>query len=54
VAFSLPELDPDYGAAAPILATECDGRRLDLPKLVVPSDKHAGRAVHSVVTVEIR
>ncbi len=54
VAFSLPELDPDYGGAAPILATDCGGKPLAAPKLVVPSDKPAGRAVHDVAKIELR
>ena len=54
VALSFGELNSDYGGAAPILATDCSGKPLDAPRLIIPSDKHAGRAVRGVVTVEVR
>jgi DMSO/TMAO reductase YedYZ molybdopterin-dependent catalytic subunit len=54
VALSLGEIDPDYGNAAPILATACGGKPLDAPRLVVPHDKHAGRAMKGVVSLEVK
>ena len=54
VALSLGEIDPNYGGAAPIIATDCDGKALDAPRLVVPSDKHGGRAVKGVVTIAVK
>jgi len=53
-ALSLAEMDPGYGGAVPVLAVECDGKPLAMPKLVVPSDKKNGRAVHSVTGIEVR
>jgi hypothetical protein len=54
VALSLGEIDPDYGNAAPIIATDCSGKPLDAPRLVVPNDKHGGRAVKGVVSIVVR
>ena len=54
VALSFGEIDPDYGHAAPVIATDCDGKALDAPRLVVPGDGHAGRAVRGVVTIEVK
>jgi len=54
VSLSLGEMDPDYGNAEPIIATNCNGKVLDNPRLVVPHDKHGGRAVQGVVSIEIR
>jgi len=54
VALSFGEFDPDYGKAAPILATDCGGKPLAAPRLIVPGDRHAGRAVAKVVSMEIR
>ena len=54
VALSLGEIDPDYGHAAPVIATDCGGKALDAPRLVVPGDAHAGRAVRGVVTIEVK
>ncbi|HWM61265.1 MAG TPA: hypothetical protein VNN98_03895 [Rhizomicrobium sp.] len=54
VALSLGEIDPDYGHAAPVIATDCGGKALDAPRLVVPGDGHAGRAVRGVVTIEVK
>lgn len=53
VALSLGELDPDYGNASAVIATACDGKDLDAPRLVVSSDKHAGRAVKGVVSIKV-
>ncbi len=54
VALSFGEFDPNYGGASPLVATDCGGKPLEAPQLVVPGDKHAGRTVHHVVTLEIR
>lgn len=54
VALSFGEIDPDYGHAAPVIATDCGGKALDGPRLVVPGDGHAGRAVRGVVTIEVK
>jgi hypothetical protein len=54
VSLSLGELDPDYGNARAIIATDCNGKPEDAPRLVVPGDKHGGRAVRGVVTIEVK
>jgi hypothetical protein len=54
VALSLGELDPDYGNARAIIATDCNGKSEDTPRLVVPGDKHGGRAVNGVVSIEVK
>lgn len=54
VALSFGEIDPDYGHGMPILATDCGGKALEAPRLVVPGDAHAGRAVRGVVTIEVK
>ena len=54
VALSLGEIDPDYGHVEPIIATDCSGKPLAAPRLVVPGDVHAGRAVNEVVTIEVK
>jgi hypothetical protein len=54
VALSFGEFDPDYGKATPIIATDCGGKPLAAPRLVVPSDLHGGRAVNGVVSMEIK
>jgi len=54
VALSFGEFDPDYGKSAPILATDCGAKPLTAPRLIVPGDDHAGRAVAGVVSMEIR
>lgn len=54
VALSFGEFDPDYGKSAPIMATDCAGKPLAAPRLIVPGDGHAGRAVAGVVSMEIR
>jgi hypothetical protein len=52
--YLLGEIDPDYGHAAPVIATDCGGKALEAPRLVVPGDGHAGRAVRGVVTIEVK
>jgi len=54
VSLSLGEIDPDYGDAGPIIATSCNGKPLDNPRLVVPHDKHGGRAVQGVVSIQVK
>jgi hypothetical protein len=54
VALSLGEIDPDYGNAGPVIATDCGGKPLDAPRLVVPGDKHGGRAVKGVVSIDVK
>jgi DMSO/TMAO reductase YedYZ molybdopterin-dependent catalytic subunit len=54
VALSLGEIDPDYGHVEPIVATDCSGKPLAAPRLVVPGDIHAGRAVNGIVSIEVR
>jgi len=51
---SLGEFDPDYGRAQALVATDCGGKPLEAPRLVVPGDNHAGRAVRGVVTIEVK
>ncbi len=54
VALSLGELDPDYGNANALIATDCNGKPEESPRLVVPSDKHGGRAVRGLVSIDVR
>jgi hypothetical protein len=54
VALSLGEIDPNYGNAPAIIATSCNGKPEDNPRLVVPNDKHGGRAVQGVVSIEVK
>jgi hypothetical protein len=54
VALSFGEIDPDHGHASAVIATDCGGKSLEAPRLVVPGDIHAGRAVRGVVTIEVR
>jgi DMSO/TMAO reductase YedYZ molybdopterin-dependent catalytic subunit len=54
ISLSLGEIDPDYGNAEPVIATSCNGKPLDNPRLVIPHDKHGGRAVQGVVSIEVK
>jgi hypothetical protein len=54
VAVSLGEIDPDYGNEQAIIATACGGTELDAPRLVMPADKHGGRAVKGVVSMDVK
>ena len=54
VALSLAEIDPDSTGAAPLLAVVCNGKKLASPRLVMPRDKGAGRAINSVVRIEVK
>jgi len=54
VTLSFGELSPDYGNEGAILAYEQDGKPIEGGvRLIVPADKHGGRAVHDVATLEI-
>lgn len=57
VAFSVGELDPDFGAAPAIVAYARDGAPLAAAqglRLIVPGDKRGGRAVRDVVRIEVQ
>ncbi|HVZ27198.1 MAG TPA: hypothetical protein VG798_00945 [Rhizomicrobium sp.] len=54
VMVSLGEIDPDYGNEQAIIATDCGGQALDAPRLVMPADKHGGRAVRGVAKIEVK
>lgn len=56
VALSLGELDPDLEGNEVILAYLKDGNQLNAPdgiRLIVPNDRHGGRAVRDVVTIAV-
>ncbi len=48
------EIDPDLANQPILLAYEQDGKPLDLPRLVVPSDGHGSRYVSGVVDISLR
>ncbi len=54
VALSVPEIDARFGDAGVIIATACNGKPLENPRLVVPHDKVGGRAVQGVVSIEVK
>ena len=57
VALSLGEIDPDFEGKAVILAIMKDAKPLDAAdgiRLVVPNDRHGGRAVRDVVGIDVR
>jgi hypothetical protein len=54
VALSEGELDPKLEGKQVLLSYEKDGAPLSAPRLVVPGDAHAARAVHDIVTVELK
>lgn len=53
-ALSLGEIDADYGNQNVIIATQCNGKPMDGPRMVVPGDRHGGRAVSGVVSIEVK
>jgi len=53
VVTSSGEIAPDFGAKAVIVAYERDGKPLDEFRIVVPGDKHGGRNVRDVVSINI-
>jgi DMSO/TMAO reductase YedYZ molybdopterin-dependent catalytic subunit len=57
VSLSEGELDPNFEGKSVLLAYEKDGKPLDSAsgiRLVVPGDKHGGRAVHNVVRIDVQ
>jgi len=57
VALSEAELDPDFEGKQVILAYAKDGKPLDAGdgiRLIVPNDRHGGRAVRDVAEVAVR
>jgi DMSO/TMAO reductase YedYZ molybdopterin-dependent catalytic subunit len=55
-AISIGELDPDFEGKQAILAYARDGKPLDADevRLIVPGDKHGGRAVRDVVHIAVK
>ena len=54
VAVAMAEVDPDYEGKPLLVAYKQDGAILPVPRLVVPGDRHAGRNVPNLVTLEVR
>jgi hypothetical protein len=57
VALAIGELDPKFEGKSVIVATAKDGKPLgpaDGLRLIVPGDKHGGRAVRDIVHVEVK
>lgn len=54
IAMSMSELHPDYGNVAAILALTRDGAPVqDGVRMIVSGDKHGGRAVRDIASIEI-
>ena len=53
VAIAIGELDPGFEGKPVIIATKQDGVVLAAPRLVVPGDHKAGRAVRDLVAIEV-
>ena len=53
VVTSSGEIAPDFGARGVIVAYERDGKPLDEFRIVMPGDKHGGRNVRDVVSINI-
>lgn len=53
VVTSTGELAPDFGNKAAIVAYERDGKPLDGFRIVMPGDKHGGRNVRDVISINI-
>ena len=56
VALAIGEVDPKFEGKLVILATEKNGQPLDLeqgPRLIVPGDRHGGRAVKDVDAIVV-
>ena len=51
---ALGELDPNFEGKPIIVAYKQDGVLLAAPRFVVPGDKHAGRSVRDLVSIEVR
>lgn len=55
IAFSIGELSPEFGNATALLALETDGKRLARGfQIVVQGDKRGARAIHDIVSIEMR
>lgn len=57
VALSQGEIDPRFAGESAILAYAKDGKALATSegiRLVIPGDKHGGRAARNVVSIEVR
>ena|SRR5689334_17380460 len=57
VALSAGEISPEFAGKAVILALAKNGKPLDPHdglQLIVPGDKRGGRAVHDVVSIDVR
>ena len=54
VAVAIAEADPRYEGKPLLVAYKQDGAMLPAPRLVVPGDRHAGRNVPNLVTLEVR
>ena len=53
VAVAVGEIDPGFEGKPVIIATKQDGVILAAPRLVVPGDHKAGRAVRDLVAIEV-
>ena len=53
VVTSSGEIAPDFGAKGVIVAYERDGKPLDEFRIVMPGDKHGGRNLRDVVSINI-
>jgi hypothetical protein len=58
VTLSIGEIDPEHGGDQAILATDRDGRPLEakdgFARLIIPSDKAAGRSVSAIASIEVK
>jgi DMSO/TMAO reductase YedYZ molybdopterin-dependent catalytic subunit len=55
VVLSLGEINPDYGNDGALIALARDGQPLtDGFRLIVPGDKHGGRAVRHITRIEVK
>lgn len=55
IAFSIGEIAPEFGNATILLALETDGEKLkDGIRVVAQGDKRGARAIHNVVSIEVR
>ena len=53
VAVAIGEIDPGFEGKTVIIATKQDGVPLAAPRLVIPGDHRAGRAVRDLVAIEV-
>ncbi len=54
VALSFGEIDPAFGKAVAVIATDCGGKKLDFPRLILGGDVEAGRAVSGLVKIDVK